>query len=227
MIILKKKFILTSLIIVALTAPAAAYGKIQNTPEIVENQNTSIEQKFEKGKSWFGIRDKNHHDRLEKQLSKVQGLTKENKQALETAMKKRTELHEEISRLIETKIDSKEGGNTSLRDQTKAIEDKINNKQISEEEGKKQLEELREKKKESFRNWKNSNKEAKKELDSLKSEMEKWRKEHKILMHEFKDAIDDEDTKAINDASKKLTASINAHNKLLQRKIEVINKYTK
>ncbi|GIM27370.1 hypothetical protein CPJCM30710_00360 [Clostridium polyendosporum] len=233
---MKKKFILTSIIVVALTAPTIAYAQLQNTPDIVENQNenSSIEQKFEKGKAKLeerkdrlGIKDRDHHDKLEKQLLKAEGLTKENKQALERAIKKRTELREEMFNLIETKIDNKEGNGVSLRDQTKAIKDKVDNKQISENEAKKQLEELREKRKQSFKNWKNSNKEAKQELDSLKDEMDKWKKDHRVAMDEFEDAVDDKNTNAINEASKKLTASINEHNKLLQKKINVLNKYTK
>lgn len=69
--------------------------------------------------------------------------------------------------------------------------------------------------------------EAKKELETLRDETRALRENNQNTMQEFRNAVNNKDKEATNTASQKLTQQINTRISLLQKKVDLLNKYIK
>ncbi|WP_096635309.1 hypothetical protein [Clostridium cochlearium] len=69
--------------------------------------------------------------------------------------------------------------------------------------------------------------EAKKELQALRDETRSLRENNQNIMQEFRNAVNNKYKEATNTASQKLTQQINTRISLLQKKVDILNKYVK
>lgn len=79
----------------------------------------------------------------------------------------------------------------------------------------------------SCKNLPNITDEAKKELETLRDETRALRENNQNTMQEFRNAVNNKDKEATNTASQKLTQQINTRISLLQKKVDLLNKYIK
>lgn len=228
---IKGKFIMSTVLIAVLSIPTLAYAETNNSVEKNKDTKLSLEQKddikrnklYEKHEKCEGNFKKTADD-FSEYLEKAEGLTQENKTALETAMQKQKALREEIYKLTGVKIDNKEQLDVETKEQIKVIKDKVKNGEITKEEAQKQMRELR---RANSEQWKNLSEAAKAEIKGIEAEIDKNREARKQIANDFKKAVTDKNVDAINTNAKKLTDSLNVHNELLQKKIDVLNKYIK
>lgn len=77
------------------------------------------------------------------------------------------------------------------------------------------------------KNLPNITDEAKKELETLRNKTRALRQNNQNTMQEFRNAVNNKDKEATNTASQKLTQQINTRISLLQKKVDLLNKYIK
>ncbi|MBK1810107.1 hypothetical protein JHL18_05535 [Clostridium sp. YIM B02505] len=219
---MKKRFIVSALLITALSIPTIAYG--------IDNQaiNTNVDnrnQVCQNVKHHYKAKALERENKFEA-LLKVEGLSSENKNSLEVALQKKFELKQQFFSLAGNKVHDQKGFD-EFKSQAKAIKDKVINKEITEEEGKKQLDELRSNKRESSEMWKNLSDDGKKEMEELEKESRTLRENNKRYFEEYKKAAESKDETSINSAAKNVIDTINKQNSLMQRKIDVLKKEAK
>lgn len=219
---LKKRFIVSILLIIALSVPTIAYGiDSQTTNTNVDNKNQAYQNK----KYHHKVKTSGRENKFEA-LLKVEGLSSENKSSLEVALQKKVELKQQFFSLAGNKVQDQKGFD-EFKNQAKAIKDKVMNKQITEEEGKKQIEELRNNIKESSEMWKNLSADGKKKMEELEKESKTLRESNKKYFEEYRKAEESKDTASINNAAKNVIDAINKQNSLMQRKIDVLRNEAK
>ena len=227
---------MSTVIIAALTAPTLAYAEA-NTNVEGDKASISIEEKYddkddnddkpkqkeEKCHSFQG-RFKSRVAHFNKLLNKAEGITNENKTAIEAALEKQEALHSEIFKITSTPIDDKKECDKILKEKMKAIKDKAKSGTITKDEAMKQIMDL---KRENSEYWKKLSQQGKNEINAVEAEMDKSREVRRQVLDDFKKSIDDKNTDAINTNAKRVADSLNSQNKLLQKKIDILNKYLK
>lgn len=231
---IKRKFIMSTVLIAALTAPTLAYAEANILVE-GDKASIAIEEKYDdkdnkpkqkEGKCHgFQGRFRNRVAHFNKLLNKAEGITNENKAAIEAALEKEETLHSEIFKITGDSIDDdKKECDKILKEKMKAIKDKAKSGAITKDEAMKQIMAL---KRENSEYWKKLSQQGKNEINVLEAEMDKSRESRRQAIDDFKKAIDDKNTDAINSNAKRVADSLNSQNKLLQKKIDILNKYLK
>lgn len=231
---IKRKFIMSTVLIAALTAPTLAYaetsisvegGKCSTCiEEKHDDKDDKPKQKEEKCHSFQG-RFKSRVARFNKLLNKAEGITNENKVAIEAALEKQEALHNEIFKITGAQIDDeKQECDKVLKEKMKAIKNKAKSGTITKDEAMKQIMDLQ---RENSEYWKKLNQQGKNEINAVEGEMDKSRESRRQAIDDFKKAIDDKNSDAINSNAKRVADSLNSQNKLLQKKIDILNKYLK
>lgn len=230
---IKRKFIVSTMLTVALATPTLAYAQVNNftegdkagKPSIEEKYSTSsnnLEEKEGKCKGKCEGKFRNRAARFNKLLSSAEGITNENKTAIETALQKQQDLHKEIFKI--TGMNNKEQLDAAVKEKIKAIKDKVKSGAITKEEARNQIRDLM---RENSEYWKKLSQEGKNEIKAVEGEIDKSRETRKQIADDFQKAIDGKNVDAINSNAKKLADSLNSQNKLLQKKIDILNKYIK
>ncbi|GKU25794.1 hypothetical protein [Clostridium folliculivorans] len=219
---MKKRFVVSILLSIALSIPTIAYGiDNQTTNNNVDNKNqVDLNHSYH-----HKVKASGRENKFEA-LLKVEGLSSENKKSLEVALQKKIELKQQFFSLAGDKVQDQKGFD-EFKNQAKAIKDKVMSKQITEEEGKKQLDELKSNRKESSKIWKDLSDDGKKKMEELEKESKTLRENNKKYFEEYKKAAESKDTASINNSAKNVIDAINKQNSLMQRKIDILKKEAK
>ncbi len=230
---IKRKFIMSTVLIAALTAPTLVYAEA-NIPVEGKKLSTSIEEKYddkdskskEKEEKCHGFhrRFRNRVSNFNKLLNKAEGITNENKAAIEAAVEKQQALYNEIFKITHANVDDQEECNKVIKEKIKAIKDKVKSGTITEDEAKKQIMDLR---RENSSYWNKLSEQGKNEIKAVEAELDKSREAKRKVMDSFKKAIEDKNVEAINNNGRKVADALNSQNNLLQKEIDILNKYLK
>lgn len=224
---------MSTVLIAALTAPTLVYAEV-NTSVEGKNPSTSIEEKYddkdskskEKEEKCHGFhrRFRNRVSNFNKLLNKAEGITNENKAAIEAAVEKQQALYNEIFKITHANVDDQEECNKVIKEKIKAIKDKVKSGTITEDEARKQIMDLR---RENSSYWNKLSEQGKNEIKAVEAELDKSREAKRQVMDSFKKAIEDKNVEAINNNGRKVADALNSQNNLLQKEIDILNKYLK
>ena len=226
---------MSTVLIAALTAPTLARAEA-NISVQSNKPSTSIEEKYDDKNSkqkekeeeekchGFHGRFRNRISHFNKLLSKAEGITNENKAAIETAVEKQEALYREIFKITGANIDEQDECDKVIKQKMKAIKEKAKSGTITEDEARKQMADLR---REYSSYWHRLSEEGQNEIKAVQNEMDKSREAKRQAMDSFKKAIEDKNVDAINSNAKKVADSLNLQNKLLQKELDILNKYLK
>ncbi|WP_160679528.1 hypothetical protein [Clostridium sp. C8-1-8] len=220
---MKRKVIISTLFIIALSIPTVAYGVGENSKDNNIKSYTYEERN-----------NKEHHHKVDghitnhkyKALLEVEGLNNDNKKAMEAALDKRAKLREQFVTATKGK-DKEKIGFDEFKKEAKAIRDKVINKEITEEEGKKQFEELQVKKREASEIWNSLSEKGKKDIEALEKESKAIREDDRKYFEEYRKAVESKDSNSLNTSAKHIIKAINRQNELMEKKIDIIKKEMK